>query len=129
MKKMNKVIAAMMMMAITTAMPAMANNQKHPGNDRKDDVFMMVNGHKGPHHFKADRKAPHYNAHKKNIHRPNVKSCSFRVSRYSSPRHVVNRIERMHGVIDTHWNPYTHEVTVVYDARVTSAHHIMHSVA
>ena len=34
MKIMNKVIATMMMMAITTAMPAMAGNKNH--NDKKD---------------------------------------------------------------------------------------------
>ena len=36
MKTMNKVIAAMMMMAITTAMPAMAGNKNHTNNDKKD---------------------------------------------------------------------------------------------
>ena len=35
MKKMNKVIAAMMMMAITFAMPAMAGNKK-PNNHGKN---------------------------------------------------------------------------------------------
>ena len=33
----NKVIAAMMM-AITTAMPAMAGNKNHANNDKKDKV-------------------------------------------------------------------------------------------
>ena len=34
-----------------------------------------------------------------------------------------------HGVMQACWNPRTHEMTVRYDARVTSARHIMHLVA
>ena len=33
------------------------------------------------------------------------------------------------GVMNTKWNPRTRELTVIYDAKVTSARHIMHSVA
>ena len=44
MKIMNKVIATMMMMAITTAMPAMAGNKNH--NDKKDKVVAVNNGKK-----------------------------------------------------------------------------------
>ena len=35
----------------------------------------------------------------------------------------------IHGVMGAYWNPRTHEMTVHYDARVTSARHIMHLVA
>ena len=40
MKKMNKVIAIMMMMSITFAMPAMAGNNKK--NDKKHDVGITI---------------------------------------------------------------------------------------
>ena len=43
--------------------------------------------------------------------------------------HAVAKAERIHGVMGAYWNPRTHEMTVRYDARVTSARHIMHSVA
>ena len=77
MKTMNKVIAAMMMMAITTAMPAMAGNKNH--NDKKDKV--------------------------------------------------VAKIENMKGVKEAKWNPRTREVTVIYDANVTTVRNIKHFMA
>ena len=36
------------------------------------------------------------------------------------------KAERIHGVIDAHFSPRTHEVIVRYDARRTTAHHIRH---
>ena len=69
----NKVIAAMMM-AITTAMPAMAGNKNH--NDKKD-----------------------------------------------------KKVENVKGVKEAKWNPRTREVTVVYDANVTSVRNIKHFMA
>ena len=52
MKKMNKVIAIMMMMSITFAMPAMAGNNK-----KNDKVVVVVNNDKKASHFdKADKK-------------------------------------------------------------------------
>ena len=35
----------------------------------------------------------------------------------------------MKGVKEAKWNPRTREVTVIYDANVTSAHNIKHFVA
>ena len=35
----------------------------------------------------------------------------------------------MKGVMDTKWNPRTREVTVIYDAKVTSARYIKHFMA
>ena len=58
-----------------------------------------------------------------------VKTCTFRVSRYTAHHHAVAKTERIHGVMGAYWNPRTHEMTVRYDARVTSARHIMHLVA
>jgi len=43
--------------------------------------------------------------------------------------HAVAKAERIHGVMGAYWNPRTYEMTVRYDARVTTARHIMHLVA
>ena len=124
---MNKVIAAMMMMAITTAMPAMAGNKNH--NDKKDKVVAVNNGKKESHFDKVDKKTTHFDAHKKNTYRPDMKTYTFKVSRHDSHKKVVAKIEHMNGVMDTKWNPRTREVTVIYDAKVTSARHIKHFMA
>ena len=116
MKMMNKVIAAMMIMAITSAMPVMAGNKKHY-NGKNNKVVVVV-----------DKKTTHFNAHK-HVYRPDVKVCTFRVSRYDSHMKAVAKAEHMKGVMNTKWNPRTRELTVIYDAKVTSARHIMHSVA
>lgn len=43
---------------------------------------------------------------------------------YESHKKVVAKAENMKGVIDAKWNPRTREVTVHYDAKVTSARNI-----
>ena len=129
MKTMNKVIAAMMMMAITT-MPAMAGNKHHNDrNDKKTTVVIVTNDKKASHFDKVDKALSHNNAHKGNVYRPELKTCTFRVSRHDSHRKVVAKVEHMKGVMDTKWNPRTREVTVIYDAKVTSARHIKHFMA
>ena len=125
MKTMNKVIAAMMM-AITTAMPAMAGNKKHNNHDKNTTVVVVTNDKKASHFDKVDKRTSHFDAHKKHAYRPDVKTCTFRVSRHDSHRKVVAKVEHMKGVMDTKWNPRTREVTVIYDAKVTSARHIRH---
>ena len=127
MKTMNKVIAAMMLMAITTAMPAMAGNKHNNNNDKK---FVVVNNHKSESHFdKVDKALSHNDAHKKNVYRPDVKTCTIKVSRHDSYKKVVAKVENMKGVMDTNWNPRTHELTVRYDSEVTSARNIKHFLA
>ena len=126
MKTMNKVIAAMMMMAITTAMPAMAGNKNH--NDKKDKIVAVNNNKKDSHFDKVDKKTTHFDAHKHD-YRPDVKTCTFKVSRHDSHKKVVAKAEHMKGVMNTKWNPRTRELTVIYDAKVTSARHIMHFMA
>ncbi len=116
-KTMNKVIAAIMMLTITTTVPAMAGNKKH--HNVKNDRVVVVVDKKNASHFDALDRA----------YRPAVKSCTFRVSRHDSHRKVVARTERMRGVMNTKWNPRTRELTVIYDAKLTSARLIMHSVA
>ena len=129
MKKMNKVIAAMMIMAITFAMPAMAGNKK-PNNHGKNDKVVVVNNDKKASHFdKVDKRTSHFDAHKAHAYRPDVKACTFKVSRHDSHKKVAAKVEHMKGVMNTKWNPRTRELTVIYDAKVTSARHIMHFVA
>ena len=124
---MNKVIAAAMMMAITFAMPAIAGNKKY-GNNKKATVVVVTNDKKLSHFDKVDKRASHFDAHR-HAYRPDVKACTFKVSRYDSHRKVVAKAEHMKGVMNTKWNPRTRELTVIYDAKVTSARHIMHLVA
>ena len=129
MKTMNKVIAAMMMMAITTTMPAMAGNKHHNDrNNKKTTVVVVTNDKKASHFDNVDKRTSHFDAHK-HAYRPDVKTCTFRVSRHDSHKKVVAKVEHMKGVMDTKWNPRTREVTVIYDAKVTSAHHIKHFMA
>ncbi|MBR0047654.1 MAG: hypothetical protein IJP75_12405 [Bacteroidaceae bacterium] len=123
---MNKVIAAMMM-AITT-MPAMAGNKKHTNYDKKTTDVVVTNDKKVSHFDKVDKRTSHFDANK-HAYRPDVKTCTFRVSRHDSHRKIVAKAEHMKGVMDTKWNPHTRELTVIYDAKVTSARHIRHSVA
>ena len=115
MKKINKVIAATMIMAITAAMPAMAVNEKNLGHDKRAKVVVVLD-ERGPHHYR----------HHAYGHHPDMRVCAFRVSHHSSPRHMVAKAERIHGVIDAHFSPRSHEVIVRYDARRTTAHHIRH---
>lgn len=129
MKTMNKVIAAMMMMAITTAMPAMAGNKKHTNHGKNTTVVVVINDKKVSHFDKMNNRTSHFDAYKKHAYRPDVKTCTFMVSRHDSHRKVVAKVEHMKGVMDTKWNPRTREVTVIYDAKVTSARHIKHFMA
>ena len=142
----NKVIAAMMIMAITFAMPAMAGNKK-PNNHSKNDKVLAVqatggravvvnNDKKASHFDKVDKKttvstsrSSHFDTHKTHAYRPDVKAYTFKVSRHDSHKKVVAKVEHMKGVMDTKWNPRTREVTVIYDAKVTSARHIKHFMA
>ena len=126
MKKINKVIAIMMMMSITFAMPAMAGNNKK--NDKKHDV-VVVNNKKESHFDKADKKTSHFDTSKTHAYRPDVKTTTIKVSRHDSHKKVVAKVENMKGVMDTNWNPRTRELTVRYDANKTSARNIKQFVA
>ena len=129
MKKMNKVIAIIMMMSITFAMPAMAGNKNHRNNDRNDKA-VVVNNHKSESHFdKVDKALSHNDVHKTHAYRPDVKTCTIKVSRHDSHKKVVAKVENMKGVMDTNWNPRTRELTVRYDANKTSARNIKHFMA
>jgi len=125
----NKVIAAMMMMAITFAMPAMAGNKKHTNHDKKTTVVVVTNDKKASHFDKVDKALSHNDAHKTHAYRPDVKTTTIKVSRHDSHKKVVAKVKNMKGVMDTSWNPRTRELTVRYDAKVTSARNIKHFVA
>lgn len=129
MKKMNKVIAAMMMMAITFAMPAMADNRNHAtGQYRGNDL--EVNNHKKDAHFdKADKQTVHYDSHGKHAYRPDVKIITIKVSRHDSHHKAVAKAEHIKGVMNTKWDARTRELTILYDANMTSARRIKHSMA
>ena len=132
----NKVIAIMMMMSITFAMPAMAGNKKN-NNGKNDKVVVVVNNDKKGSHFdKADKKTTHFDTSKTHAYRPDVKTCTIKVSRHDSHktkvstiRQVVAKVENIKGVMDTNWNPRTRELTVRYDANKTSARNIKNFVA
>ena len=127
MKTMN-MIAAMMLMTITTAMPAMAGNKNN--NHGKNDKVVVVNNHKSESHFdKVDKALSHNDAHKKNVYRPDVKTTTIKVSRHDSYKKIAAKVENMKGVMDTNWNPRTRELTVRYDANKTSARNIKHFMA
>ena len=84
MKKFNKVIAIMMMMSITFAMPAMAGNKSNHHNG-KNDKAVVVNNHKSESHFdKVDKALSHHDAHKTHAYRPDVKTTTIKVSRHDS---------------------------------------------
>ena len=135
MKKMNKVIVAMMTMAITFAMPAMAGNKtmvstnRQHNNGKNDKVVVVINNDKKVSHFdKVDKRTSHFDAHK-HAYRPDVKTCTFKVSRHDSYKKVVAKAERIDGVMDAKWNARTREVTIRYDANKTSVKYIKHTVA
>ena len=122
MKKFNKVIAIMMMMSITSG--------NKSNNHGKNDKAVVVNNHKSESHFdKVDKALFHNDAHKTHAYRPDVKTTTIKVSRHDSHKKVVAKVENMKGVMDTSWNPRTRELTVRYDAKVTSARNIKHFVA
>ena len=112
---MNKVIA-MMMLTITSVTPAMAGGWRTSNVDRG-----------GSHFDKVDRAVHH--KHFDNVYRPDVKACTFKVSRHESHLRAAAKVERMKGVINTQWNPHKRELTIIYDAKVTTVRHIRHFMA
>lgn len=120
---MKKTIAAMMMMAMTAAMPAMAGNNHFGKNDKKSTV---VNHDKKAGHYDK-RTATHFETHR--AARPDMRTYTIHLSRYDSPRAAIARAERINGVKEAKYNPRTRELTILYDAHRTSIHHIKHTMA
>ena len=106
-----KMIAALMLMTITAATPATAKNKKVSHFDR------------------VEMKTSHFDKHHKHAYRPEVKTCTLVLGRHDSHKKLAAKADRMKGVIDTKWNPRKRELTIIYDAKVTSARHIRHFMA
>ena len=106
-----KLITALMLMTITAATPATAKNKKVSHFDR------------------VEMKASHFDKNHKHAYRPEIKSCTLVLSRHESHKKMAHKADHMKGVIDTKWNPRTRELTIIYDAKVTSARHIRHFMA
>ena len=98
----------------------------HPTNRHR---CFSPNSPRDSHFDRVDKRTSHFDNYRHHAYRPVVKTCTFRVSRHAVHHHAVAKAERIHGVMGAYWNPRTHEMTVRYDARVTSARHIMHLVA
>ena len=127
---MNKMIVAMIMMAIANVMPAMADNHKNVNSGRRDHSVVVNNHNKDIHPGKMDKKPAGHDAHhKKPAYRPDVKSCVVKVSRHTHHDRVVAKAERIRGVMDTKWNPRTRELIIRYDAHKTSARNIKRAIA
>ena len=118
MKKFNKVIAAaMMIMAITVSTPSMANNKKDIRPDYRKEMRVGYGRH---HHY--DR---HPAMHRHYGHAADIHTATFRVYRHAMHhRNVVALVSNMRGVRAVDYNPRTHMMTVVYNARVISPRHI-----
>jgi len=110
MKKMNKVIAAMMIMAITTTAPAMAANNvdRTPHRDKKE-VRM------------TDRK------HNRTMDRCHTayETTTIKVNGKAAKRkNVVAKAKALYGVKDVAWNARANMLIVTYDAHKTNARKI-----
>ena len=120
---MNKVIAAMIMMAIAFAMPAKADNKNHVVNSGRRDHAVVVDNHKRDAHIdKKTHKPGHVD--KKHAYRPDMKTCTIKVIHRDSHKRLVAKAEHINGVKDANWNPRTRELTVLYDANKTTSRYI-----
>ena len=115
MKKINKVIAAMMIMAITSV-TAMANNKvdKKPGKE-KDKVEMRI--------FDKKKSAKPY------AYRADIKTVTFKVNKKAARHKNVEAMAMaVRGVKDARYNRRSGKITVKYDANKTSVRTIKHAV-
>jgi len=127
---MNKVIVAMIMMAIANVMPAMADNHRNVNSGRRDHSVVVNNPKKDVHSGKMDKKSAYYDDHhKKPVYKAEIKSCVIKVSRHTHHNRVVAKAQCIKGVMDTKWNARTRELIIRYDAHMTSARSIRHAVA
>ena len=106
-----KMIAALMLMTITAAAPATAKNKKVS------------------HFDPVEMKTSHFDRNHRHAYRPEIKSCTLVLGRHDSHKKLAEKANHMKGVIDTKWNPRKRELTIIYDAKVTTARHIRHFMA
>ncbi|MBR4521991.1 MAG: hypothetical protein IKO58_02435 [Prevotella sp.] len=126
MKRINMVIVATMTMAITFTMPAMAIARRS-SNTNHDKKAVVTNDRKTPRVDRVDNRTTHFDSHRHASH-PDVKTCTIKLGRHDSHRKIAARAENMKGVMDTKWNSRTRELTITYDARITSARTITRNV-
>ncbi len=115
MKKFNKVIAAMMIMAITS-IPAMASSSvdKKPGKD-KDKIELKV----------IDKKS----VSKLNTHHANIKTVTFKVSKKAAiHKNIEATALAVRGVKSAEYNHRSGKITVKYDADKTTVNKIKNAV-
>ena len=124
--KTKNMIAAMMLMTITAAMPAMAGNKKTHHHGKNDKVVVVHNDRGSSHFDKVDRALSNHDFNKGHAYRPEVKTCTVKLNRHDSYKRKAEKAKHMKGVMNTKWNPRTRELTIIYDAKVTTARHIRH---
>ena len=115
MKKINKVIATMMIMAITSV-PAMANNKvdKKPGKDKDKGEMRFTDKKKSYNHY---------------AYRADIKTVIFKVNKKAARHKNVEAVAMaVHGVKDANYNRRSGKITVKYDANRTSVRTIKHAV-
>ena len=113
MKKMNKVIAAIMIMAITTV-PAMAGGNVDK-NARPDKKEMRM----------TDRKQDKKGYDHRDRHASTIEVITFKVSqRAARHKNVVAAAKAVHGVKDVKLNRHNGMITVTYDAKKTTPQRI-----
>ena len=119
-------LAGRVMYGAEGANPGRGGLRSHPTNRHR---CFSPNSPRDSHFDRVDKRTSHFDNYRHHAYRPVVKTYTFRVSRHAAHTHAVAKAERIHGVMGTYWNPRTHEMTIRYDASVTSARHIMHLVA
>ncbi len=113
MKSFSKMIAVIMMIAITTAMPAMANSDKNMAP--KYNKEMVVKS-------KKNKVSPH----KKN----SIKTATIKVSQKNAKRkNVAAAARNVKGVKEAKWNAKSRTLTVKYDANKTSVSAIKRAIS
>ena len=116
MKKINKVIATMMIMAITSV-PAMANDKvdKKPVKGKDKVEMRLYDKKKGYNH---------------NAYHADIKTVTFKVDKKAARHKNVEAMAMaVRGVKEANYNPRSGKITVKYDANRTSVRSIKHAVS
>ena len=120
MTNMNKVIAAMTVLALTSV-SAVANNNTCSPRTKVAVAVDLGGAHVRYSNAGYDRDYHHDHGYDHRAHRPMMETATFHVSRHAAHhRNVEAAAMSVRGVRDAHWNPRTETMTVRYDARRTS---------
>jgi len=107
-----KTLATMLILTVATTMSASAATHARSHNDRSMNVAATS----------SPKRVSHFEP--RHAYRPQVMSCSFRLSRHDMRNHTVERAQGLRGVLDVRVNFRTRRMTVVYDANMISARQI-----